>query len=266
MRVERYGAASLALRFPARPGELRSVRSALRERLASWGLDAACTRDVVLAVDEACQNVIRHAYRGRADGSIELGLRREADELRITLFDRAPRSDPARFRSRRGATLRPGGLGLHLMHSVMDRCEFGAPPCGPGNLLRMSKRLRARKESSAMRHALREECGTLIVSFAGEVDLEHAQQAREILLDQVGRRRRVLVDLSDVEFIDSSGIASLLEALQKATKAGTGFGLAAPSPAAARVLELTRLDRVFPVFGTLAEAMALVAAVEAAPR
>jgi anti-sigma B factor antagonist len=106
-----------------------------------------------------------------------------------------------------------------------------------------------------MRHSVKEERGAVVVAFSGEVDLEHSPQAREVLLDQVGRRRRVLVDLSEVEYIDSSGIASLVEAFQKARKAGTGFALAAPNPAALRVLELARLDRVFRIYATLDEGL-----------
>ena len=65
----------------------------------------------------------------------------------------------------------------------------------------------------------------------------------------------MLVDLSGVDYIDSSGIASLVEAFQKAKKAGTGFALAAPNPAALRVLELARLDRVFRIFATVEEGL-----------
>jgi len=106
-----------------------------------------------------------------------------------------------------------------------------------------------------MKHAVREERGSIVVAFTGEVDLEHSPQAREILLEQVGRRRRVLVDLSGVDYIDSSGIASLVEAFQKAKKTGTSFALAAPNPAALRVLELARLDRVFRIYPSLEDAL-----------
>ena len=71
----------------------------------------------------------------------------------------------------------------------------------------------------------------------------------------MGRRRRVLVDLSAVDYIDSSGIASLVEAFQKAKKTGTPFALAAPNPAALRVLELARLDRVFRIFASVEEGL-----------
>ena len=143
------GAAPLALRFPARPDEMRRVRDALRERLRAWRLDDECASDVVMAVDEACQNVIRHAYRGEPDGVIELEVRCSGDELQISVRDFAPPVDPARIRPRPLDELRPGGLGTHLIRSAMDHTEFGKPPSGPGNLLRMVKKLAGRGAAGA---------------------------------------------------------------------------------------------------------------------
>jgi sigma-B regulation protein RsbU (phosphoserine phosphatase) len=132
----------LELRFPARPGELRRVRSALREAVLESGVDEECAADVVMAVDEACQNVIRHAYAGQPDGTIELQVDRESDALVISLIDYAPEVDPEDVRGRDLDELRPGGLGTHLIRSAMDEVEFEKPPPGCGNLLRMVKRLR----------------------------------------------------------------------------------------------------------------------------
>lgn len=142
-------AAPLELRFPARPDELRGMRDALRERLRAWRLDEACASDVVMAVDEACQNVIRHAYCGEQDGMIELEVRCTGDELQIAVRDFAPPVDPSRIRPRPLDELRPGGLGTHLIHSAMDHTEFGKPPSGAGNLLRMVKRLARTGEAGA---------------------------------------------------------------------------------------------------------------------
>jgi anti-sigma B factor antagonist len=106
-----------------------------------------------------------------------------------------------------------------------------------------------------MEHSLREEGGALIAAFCGEVDLENSPKVREVLLSAVGRARKVLVDLSGVDYIDSSGVASLVEALQKAKKGGVSFALVSVNPAARRVLELARLDRVFTIHESLAEGL-----------
>ncbi len=141
--------AKLELRFPAQPAELRGMRDALRERLRAWRLDEECASDVVMAVDEACQNVIRHAYRGDPDGVIELEVRRAEGELQIAVRDFAPSVDPARVQPRPLDELRPGGLGTHLIRSAMDHTELGRPPSGPGNLLRMVKKLARRGAAGA---------------------------------------------------------------------------------------------------------------------
>ena len=88
--------------------------------------------------------------------------------------------------------------------------------------------------------------GVTVVALAGDVDLETSPQARSALLAAVtGGNGGVVADLPGVTYIDSSGVASLVETLQKARGAGKTFALAAVSDAARRVLELARLDRVF---------------------
>jgi anti-sigma B factor antagonist len=106
-----------------------------------------------------------------------------------------------------------------------------------------------------MEHAMREEEGALVVSFSGDVDLEHSPRAREVLLGAVARGQRLLVDLSRVSYIDSSGVASLVEAFQASRRLGQVFALVSVNTPALRVLELARLDRVFTIYATLAEGL-----------
>jgi len=106
-----------------------------------------------------------------------------------------------------------------------------------------------------MAHSVREEQGILVVSFEGDVDLEYSPKARQILLDSVKRRRDVLVDLSGVGYIDSSGVANLVEAFQLSRQKGTGFALVSVNAAALRVLQLARLDKVFTIYASLGEGL-----------
>lgn len=106
-----------------------------------------------------------------------------------------------------------------------------------------------------MEHEVREEEGTLIVSLNGDVDLEHAPKARRLLLDCVGKGKTVLVDLSGVGYIDSSGIASLVEAYQTARKNCSRFALVSVSAGAMRVLGLARLNKVFTIYDTVSEGL-----------
>jgi sigma-B regulation protein RsbU (phosphoserine phosphatase) len=131
----------LTHRLVARPERLSAMREAVAAACRVAGASEACTRDVVLAVDEACQNVIRHAYGGDPEGEIVLELLRDGTDLVVYLRDFAPRVDPGRIRPRDLEDVRPGGLGTHFIREVMDEHEFLAPESGPGNLLRMRKRI-----------------------------------------------------------------------------------------------------------------------------
>ena len=98
--------------------------------------------------------------------------------------------------------------------------------------------------------------GTLLVDLSGSVDLEHADGVRTALLDCIEKKRDIRVNLAGVDYIDSSGIATLVEAFQLAKENGTAFVLAAVSAQALRVLKLARLDTVFTILDSEAVAQA----------
>ena len=102
-----------------------------------------------------------------------------------------------------------------------------------------------------MSYAVRNEAGYAIVELTGDVDLSCSPEARAIILDSLAHGKHVLVDLSRVTYIDSSGVASLVEGYQTAKKKKLRFGLVGVSEAALSVLKLARLDKVFPIHATL---------------
>jgi anti-sigma B factor antagonist len=93
-----------------------------------------------------------------------------------------------------------------------------------------------------------------LVRVRGEVDLSWSQQVRRAILDALGATGKVGVELSQVSYIDSSGIAALVEGFQNARGRGQKFALVAASKPVMAVLQLARLDKVFPLFASLDEA------------
>jgi anti-sigma B factor antagonist len=106
-----------------------------------------------------------------------------------------------------------------------------------------------------MKHEVIKKQAASIVVLKGDVDLESSPAAREVLLKSVEGCGKVLVDLSSVTYIDSSGVASLVEALQAAKRNGGRFALVAASDPTRRVLELARLDKVFTMYTTVDEGL-----------
>ncbi|GJL62242.1 MAG: hypothetical protein NPIRA04_08960 [Nitrospirales bacterium] len=102
-----------------------------------------------------------------------------------------------------------------------------------------------------MEHTVRSEQGGHIVALSGEIDLESSPMARIVLLEVVEQASKVFVDLTSVTYMDSSGIASLVEAFQQAKKSKVGFVLVSASPAVLRVLHMARLDKVFTIHENL---------------
>ncbi len=107
-----------------------------------------------------------------------------------------------------------------------------------------------------MKHRIRDENGATVVAFEGDVDLESSPEARKILLESLSKASSLLVDLSAVTYIDSSGVASLVESFQSARKAGRHFALVAVSGSVLSVLRLGRLDKVFTIYDTLEDGLA----------
>ncbi len=131
----------LAVRLDATPDCLCDLRRRVEAAAAAGGCPGETAADVVLAVDEACQNIIRHGYCGK--GEVVLEIRKNASGLlEVQLIDFAPPVDLAKIRPRCLDDIRPGGLGTHFMRAVMDEVVFLPPPAGAGNFLKMTKAIR----------------------------------------------------------------------------------------------------------------------------
>lgn len=134
-------------RFPAQPRELSAMRHALAAALARIGVAVELRQALVLAVDEASANIIRHAYGGPCDALVHLHLEREGDELRFELLDDAPCCDAATLHPRDLADCRPGGLGINFIDSLMDHWSLTPRADGCGNRLWMVKRITAKGDT-----------------------------------------------------------------------------------------------------------------------
>ncbi len=132
----------MRIRVPAMADRLKLIRTATTQAAAYCSCDASWTQDLVLAVDEACQNIIRHAYGGEEGaGDIVVDFAQDGDAMSVFLMDFAPPVDISQIKSRDINDVRPGGLGVHLIKSVTDDARFLPPPPGVGNLFKLTKRL-----------------------------------------------------------------------------------------------------------------------------
>lgn len=96
-----------------------------------------------------------------------------------------------------------------------------------------------------------------VVDIVGDIDLYNSPEVRKVLLEAIKEKKspRVIINLKDVRYIDSSGVASLVEGLKVSRSMNSRFMLYGLSAAAREVLELSRLIKVFEVFDNEEQAL-----------
>ncbi|MCZ0982197.1 STAS domain-containing protein [Streptomyces diastatochromogenes] len=98
---------------------------------------------------------------------------------------------------------------------------------------------------------------TAVLTVAGELDMETAGRLQELLTEQFGQgRRRLVLDLSALDFMDSSGLNVLIRAVNRARESDGDLYLAAPTPAVRRILEITGVMTTIPPHDAVADALA----------
>ncbi|MCK6405232.1 MAG: ATP-binding protein [Rhodocyclaceae bacterium] len=131
----------LARDFPANTSALVDVRAAVHDAAVAAGCNEEITSGWVLAVNEACMNVIQHAY-GFADGeSLRIELWRDGDELVTLICDDGRASRIEDLQPRPLDEIRPGGLGVHFIRELTDTMAYLPPSPQWRNRLRLARRL-----------------------------------------------------------------------------------------------------------------------------
>jgi anti-sigma regulatory factor (Ser/Thr protein kinase) len=114
----------ITLSIPSVPKLLRTVRCAVAEIADLAGFSEKDCDKICLAVDEACSNVIRHSYKDRPDGKIIIKCSFESGSLSISVRDFGEKFDAKTIQTPDPKEVKPGGLGIHMIRSVMDEVDY----------------------------------------------------------------------------------------------------------------------------------------------
>jgi len=129
--------------IPSNPKYLSVIRGVTATMAEMFGMGDEVVEDIKLAVDEACSNVIRHAYKGDTGQRIVVKfILRKGFE--VVIEDNGIRAEPECIQGRSLDDVRPGGLGIHLIRRVFDVFAFDERK-KKGNRLRL---IRHRREGN----------------------------------------------------------------------------------------------------------------------
>src|SRR5215212_6919201 len=108
------------LEFSSHTSNLAPMRKFVRKFLDGYPFSEKERTLMVLGVDEACTNIIRHAYHLQDDQLIALSLEEKRDCVCMRLRDYGRQSPAEKMQGRAHDSIKPGGLGLHLIQSAFD--------------------------------------------------------------------------------------------------------------------------------------------------
>lgn len=119
---------SHSIRFSATTEELSRVREFIAEFTRKSGFTDEQTHEIQMAVDEACTNVIKHAYEFDVNREVELTINVTSDKLIIRILDDGKSFDPSVYTypdlEQRIRKRQRGGFGIYLIRSFMDEVEY----------------------------------------------------------------------------------------------------------------------------------------------
>lgn len=133
------------LRVKSRTDNLSLIRDFVSENAISAGIEQSTVDKIMLAVDEACTNIIKHAYKSSPEGEIILNIEFDEERFTITIIDYGksfePDSVPLPDLQKYYREHKVGGLGMYLMKSLMDDVKYTSVP-GKYNRVLLSKNIR----------------------------------------------------------------------------------------------------------------------------
>ena len=112
--------------FLVKSSSLKEVRTFCREVFEKLKIDQSLKDELVVAIAEAAQNIVKHAYKDNQDSNdiMVVKISCEDKKLQIAFYDMGTPVDPKKVKHREIDNIKPGGLGTFFIQEIMDAVEF----------------------------------------------------------------------------------------------------------------------------------------------
>ena len=112
--------------FLVKTSSLKEVRTFCRDVFEKLKIEQSLKDELVLAIAEAAQNIVKHAYKDNQDSNdiMVVKISCEDNKLQIAFYDMGTPVDPKKVKHREIDNIRPGGLGTFFIQEIMDAVEF----------------------------------------------------------------------------------------------------------------------------------------------
>ncbi len=221
---------------------IQPLNAFLMKGAETAGLEMTAVFQIELACDEACTNIIEHAYGGEDKGDITARWFVDGDFFTIVLHDNGRSFDPSTIPPPTTLTeptienFKIGGLGIHFMQELMDEISYDFDD--DGNELTMRKRITSPVLGSKW----------VELAVNGRFDHNQTPQIEAQLTEMLQTIPPwILVDLSQTSYINSGGLRCLVTAWRKARKQGGDVQLKGLNGRLQEIFEMVGFDNVFTI-------------------
>jgi anti-anti-sigma factor len=245
------------MRFSSRLDQLPEVRQFVAQQCVKIpGDQELMSQKLQLAVNEAFCNIVEHGYCDEV-GEIVVTVERSLSHLEIEIADTSKGFDPLTVSPPNLTGQKDGGYGVHIVKSIADNLSYHRSTIvGGWNRLRIYKNYETRIETMNIKHC--EQDGVLVVALdIANLDAKEAPEFKRKLIELVDTEScpRMVVDIGTMQFIDSSGLGSLLSVLRHLNSLGGDLKLAKMTPPVRTMFEIVRMHKLFEIFPSSGDAV-----------
>jgi sigma-B regulation protein RsbU (phosphoserine phosphatase) len=209
-----------------------------------------------LGVTEVVTNIIRHAYEGHAGKKIIIEARAFEDRVAITLTHWGKRFRPDSGQIRLPEPASEHGYGLFIISKVADKATYFDGLYGAECIMLERQLRKSAGGDTGMLATVEKSTDVTIIKIAADaLDSGNDRNFRKEVIASLDPGTKVLLDMIDVEFVDSSGLGAILSCYRQLNSTGGSLKLCCLNTRVQTLFELVRMHRIFDVYPSREEAL-----------
>jgi anti-anti-sigma factor len=214
-------------------------------------------RELQLAINEAFCNIVKHGYKNEQERIVLIEARLDEEGVFVELSDQSQGFNPADIQHPSLAGDQDNGYGWYLIREIVDQITYIRKESAKGwNHLQIFKRYHQEGRKMQFEHETKD--NVLIIVPEGEsLDAQDAPEFKEKVLGliQTNSTNQVVLDIHLLQFIDSSGLGSLLSVLRLLHNSGGELKLACMNKPVRTMFELVSMHKIFEIFNNTDDAV-----------
>jgi len=216
------------------------------------------SKQMELVADEVVTNIIRHGYKEESGHEVILQADVREDTIVFEIFDQGEPFDPRDIVHPNLAGQKEGGFGFYLVKEIADKVSYERKKSQNGwNCLRITKRICYQRSKMDISHHNKGQ--VIVIKLEGKnLDAQEAPDFKQKANDLIAKEgsSHVVLDLSELNFIDSTGLGSFLSLMRSLHNSNGDMKLANMSSAIHTIFELVCMHKIFEIYDSVDEAVA----------